>query len=128
MVIVFICLIILVFSFNFFVMSYQINGINRLMIAMPISFYETSINFLNIDESVGPGFDKDTLESHIKSYFAYSMERYMSDYKLKFYYYNPFDHSICLSLYCPAVEVELKANLILNYRYVKTMHYEIRSN
>lgn len=95
---------------------------------MPISLYETSLNFLSIDESVGPGFDKGLLEERINSYFAYSMEKYTSDYRVSFYYYNPFDDSICLSMYCSAVEVKLKASLILNYRYSKTMRYQIRSN
>ena len=128
MILVFICLLIVVFSFNFFMMSYQINGINRLVLAMPISLYETSINLLGVDENSAPGFDKDKLERNINSYFAHSMKSFTEDYKLTFYYYNPFDHSICLSLYCSAVEVKVCANLILNYHYSKTMYYQIRSN
>ena len=128
MVMIFIALFIAVISFNFFMMSYQINGVNNLVLSMPISLYETSINMLNINENVGPSFDKQALENRIQSYFDFSMKKYTKDYSLDFYYYNPFNHSICLSDTCHAVEVKVEASLILNYHYEKTMYYQIRSN
>ena len=128
MVLVFISLFVVVLSFNFFMMSYQINGVNRLVLAMPISLYETSIDMYNINEIKGPKFDKKQLEKNIHNYFDYSMKNYTDDYSVSFYYYNPFDHSFCLSGSCHAVEVTVKANLILDYHYSKTMFYEIRSN
>ena len=128
MVLMFIALFIAVISFNFFMMSYQINGINNLVLAMPISLYETSINMLNINETVGPTFDKNRLEQRINTYFSFSMEKYTDNYSISFYYYNPFDSSVCLSDSCHAVEVKVNASLILNYRYSKTMYYQIRSN
>ena len=128
MVLMFIALFIAVISFNFFMMSYQINGVNNLVLAMPISLYETSMNMLNIKDTVGPSFDKQVLEERIRTYFAYSMDKYTSDYSINFNYYNPFDHSVCLSNSCHAVEVKVDATLILYYHYSKTMYYQIRSN
>lgn len=128
MVLMFIALFIAVISFNFFMMSYQINGVNNLVLAMPISLYETSMNMININDTVGPSFDKEVLEDRIKTYFAFSMDKYTDKYSINFYYYNPFDHSVCLSDSCHAVEVKVSAVLILNYRYSKTMYYQIRSN
>ena len=128
MVAIFISFFIVVLSFNFFVISYQINGINRLVISAPLSLYETSINLFEIDDSIGPVFDKEILEDNITSYFDYHIPRYTNDYSLQFYYYNPIDHSIELSENAKAVEVELDANLALNYHYAKTMYYEIWSN
>lgn len=128
MVLMFIALFIAVISFNFFMMSYQINGVNNLVLAMPISLYETSMNMINIKDTVGPSFDKKVLEDRIRTYFAFSMSKYTDNYSINFYYYNPFDHSVCLSDSCHAVEVKVNATLILNYRYSKTMYYQIRSN
>ena len=125
---IFISFFIVVLSFNFFVISYQINGINRLVISAPLSLYETAINLFEIDDSIGPVFDKEILENNITSYFEYHIPRYTNDYSLQFYYYNPIDHSIELSENAKAVEVELDANLALNYQYAKTMYYEIWSN
>lgn len=128
MVAIFISFFIVVLSFNFFVISYQINGINRLVISAPLSLYETAINLFEIDDSIGPVFDKEILEDNITSYFDYHIPRYKNDYSLQFYYYNPIDHSIELSENAKAVEVEIDANLALNYHYAKTMYYEIWSN
>lgn len=128
MIAIFISFFVVVLSFNFFVISYQINGINRLVISAPLSLYETAINLFEIDEDIGPVFDKEILVDNITSYFDYHMPRYTNDYLLHFYYYNPIDHSIELSENAKAVEVKVDANIALNYHYEKTMYYEIWSN
>ena len=128
MVCMIISFFVVVLSFNFFMMSYQINGINRIVMSAPISLYETAINMFDIDEEVGPSFDKQILEDNITSYFDFHMARYTSDYDLDFYYYLPLDHSIDMSDDPKAVEVTLEAITVLFYHYQKTMYYEIRRN
>lgn len=128
MVCVIISFFVVVLSFNFFMMSYQINGINRIVMSAPISLYETAINMFDIDEEEGPSFDKEILEDNITSYFDFHMSRYTSDYDLDFYYYIPLDHSMDMSDEPKAVEVTLEAITVLFYHYQKTMYYEIRKN
>jgi len=128
MVAIFISFLVAVLSFNFFMISYQINGINRLVLSAPLSLYETAINLFEIDEDIGPTFDQEILEENITSYFDYQMPRYTNDYYVSFYYYNPVDHSIELSENLKAVEVYIEAYLALSYHYEKTMYYEIWSN
>ncbi len=128
MVTIFIALFIIVFCFNFFMISYQMNGINRLIYGVPITIFETSINMLAIKEDEGVTFNKSLLENKLTSYFEYSIHNYVDQYELVFYYYNPEDYSYCTSKSCPAVEVTLRTNLMLNYHYQKTFFYEIRSN
>ena len=115
-------------SFNFFVYSFQINGLNRLVMSMPLSLYETAINMFGIDEEVGPYFDKEILEDNLTSFFSYHIYRYTDSYELNFYYYNIEDHSIDMDEECRAVEVKVTAPIILFQQYSKTMFYEIRSN
>ena len=128
MVTIIISFLVVVLSFNFFMMSYQINGINRLVMSAPISLYETAINVFEIDEDKGPYFDKEILEENITYYFAFHMPRYTEDYQLDFYYYNPIDHSLDMNDEVKAVEVTINANIILYYHYQKTMYYEIWRN
>ena len=128
MIAIFISFFVDVLSFNFFMISYQINGINRLVLGAPLSLFETAINLFEIDEDIGPVFDKEILVDNITSYFDYHMPRYTNDYSLEYYYYNPVDHSIELSDNAKAVEVKVSANLVLSYHYEKTMYYEIWSN
>ena len=127
-----ICMIIAFFvaflSFSFFMNSYQVNGINRLVYGMPLSLYETAINMLDIDEENGPYFDKEELENNISDYFIFHIYRYTDGLALNFYYYNISDHSADLSDECRAVEITICASLFMFNEYEKTMFYEIRSN
>ena len=128
MVTIIISFLVVVLSFNFFMMSYQINGINRLVMSAPMSLYETAINVFEIDEEKGPYFDKEILEENITYYFTFHMPRYTEDYQLDFYYYNPIDHSLDMNDEVKAVEVTINANIILYYHYQRTMYYEIWRN
>lgn len=128
MAMIFFALLVVTLSFNFFMISYQVNGINRLVYGVPVSLFETSLNLYGVDENNGAFFIKDTLEEKLTSYFNALMKRYADDYTLDFYYYNPSNHSLCVSENCSAIEITVEANLVLNYHYEKTLFYEIRSN
>lgn len=128
MVTIFISLFVLVLSFNFFAISYQINGVNRLFIGMPMSIIETAIDLYEIDETNGPYFIKSILEDNVNHYFSFHMVRYTDDYDLEIYYYNPTHYSMCTSDKCHAVEITMDAYLTIDYHYHKTMRYEIWRN
>ena len=128
MIAMFISFFVAFLSFNFFMVSYQINGINRLVMSAPLSLFETALVLLDIDEDNGPYFDKVILEDNLTSYFDFHLPRYTSDYDLSFYYYNSEDHSLDMGEEVRAVEVTLNAELVLSKHYEKTMFYEIRSN
>ena len=120
--------LVVVLSFNFFMMSYQVNGLNRLVMNAPISLFETAIELMDINEDNGPVFNKETLENNLTSYFDFSLPHYTDEYEVNFYYYNPSDHSVCLNEKAKAVEVSVSASFIFAFQYQKTMFYEIRSN
>ena len=120
--------IVVYLSFSFFMVSYQINGINRLVMGAPLSLFETAINMYGIDYEKGPYFDKEVLEDNITSYFNYHLPSYTKEYELGFYYYNAEDHSIDMDDECRAVEVSIDTDLFLMNHYHRTMYYEIRSN
>lgn len=128
MISIFICLLIVVLSFNFFMVSYQINGINRLVYSAPLSLFETAIDLYDIDMDEGPSFDKNVLYDNLTSYFDYHLIKYTDDYDLTLYYYKPSDHSLDMSDNPKAVEVTIDAKIVLENRYSKSMFYEIRSN
>lgn len=127
MVTMLISFFVIVLSFNLFVISYQTNGINRLVLSAPLSLFETAIILYNIDDEVGPIFDKEILEDNIDSYFDFHISRYTSDYDISYYYYVISDGSLDMSNEPKAVEVLISAQLALSNSYEKTMYYEIRS-
>ena len=120
--------VIVLFSFNFFMLSYQANGINRLVMSMPLALFESAIEMLDINEEEGPYFNKEELDNNLTLFFNYHLPKYTDHYSLNYYYYNIADHSIDMDDDCQAVEVKVEADLILFKRYTKTMYYEIRSN
>ena len=128
MISIFICLFVAIISFNFFMISYQINGINRLVYSAPLSLFETAINLYDISDESELSFDKELLIDNLTSYFDYHLPRYTNDYEIDFYYYKPSDHSLDMSDNPKAVEVNVTANIVLNNHYQKSMFYEIRSN
>lgn len=128
MIAMFISFFVAFLSFNFFMISYQINGINRLVMSAPLSLFETALVLIDIDENDGPYFDKVILEDNLTSYFDFHLPRYTSNYNVSFYYYNSENHSLDMGDEARAVEVTINANLVLSKHYEKTMFYEIRSN
>ena len=128
MIAMFISFFVVYLSFNFFMISYQINGVNRLVTATPLSLFETAIVLFDIDEEEGPYFDKEILEDNLTSFFDYHLPRYTNQYNISFYYYNISDHSLDMSDEPQAVEATINAELMLSKHYQKTMFYEIRSN
>ena len=128
MVAIFVSFLVVTLSFSFFMISYQINGVNRLVLSAPLSLFETAIILYDIDEDIGPVFDREILVDNITSYFDYHMDRYTSDYSLSFYYFHPEDHSLDMSESNKAVEILVSADFYLSFHYEKTMYYEIWSN
>ena len=128
MIAIFISLFTVILSFNFFMMSHQMNGINRLVLNVPLSLFENAINVYEINERSGPYFNKRELEENLTYYFNYHMIKYVDSYSLRFYYYNIEDHSIDMSSTPKAVDVTLSTTVAMYTRYEKTMFYEIRSN
>ena len=128
MVAALISFVVVFLSFNFFMVSYQVNSINRLVVGAPLSLFETAVVLFEIDEEEGPYFDKEVLEDNLTSFFDYHLKRYTNQYALSFYYYNIEDHSLNMSEEPRAVEVTISTELALAKHYQKTMYYEIRSN
>ena len=128
MIAMFISLFVVYLCFSFFMVSYQINGVNRLVTSAPLSLFETAIVLFEIDEEEGPYFDKKILENNLTSFFVFHFPRYTDHYHVSLYYFNLSNRSLEMSNEPKAVEVTVEAELVLSKHYQKTMFYEIRSN
>ena len=117
-----------VLSFQFFTATYQLTGINRTLYNVPISIFESSIPLTqNVDTPV-MYYNKETLESKLTSYFDKSLARYTTSYTLDFYYYVQEDESICRTDYCDAIEITLKAKVLVAMTYQKSARFYIQKN
>lgn len=121
-------LMISVLSLHFFTVTYRTNGVNRTLYNIPISIFESSIPLLYEGDVFEPYFDKESLEAKLTYYFDSNLKKYVSKYYLEYYYFNQDDYSICRGNRCQAVEISLKADIVLNVKYNKSATFYIRSN
>ncbi|NLZ15651.1 MAG: hypothetical protein GXY27_03115 [Erysipelotrichaceae bacterium] len=126
MVTMFIALLVVVMSFNLFAISYQLNGINRLLLGIPMSIFESAVVLYNLEPNQKPYFDKVILIDNVHSYFDYSIVRYCDEYDIDIVYYDPISHAITFSDKPEAVKINITATLDFSYQYQKSMFYEIR--
>lgn len=121
-------LLIAILSLHFFTVTYRLNGVHRTLFNVPISLFETSIPLINDSPDPNLYFMKEQLEEKLDSYFSSQLRKYVSSYKVSYYYYNREDSSICRDDYCTSIEINLKAMVVLNFQYDKTANFYIRSN
>ena len=122
------CITIGVLSLQFFTFTYRINGINRVMLNIPISIFESAIPLVQDVDNPKMYFDKQYLMDELTSYMNNSIYRYTDHFSLDLYYYVQQDYSICRSEFCDAVEVTLNARITLFDDYSKTMRFYIHKN
>lgn len=115
-------------SFQIFATSYRINGINRSFLNIPISIFESSIPLVQDVAEPEIYYDKALLESQLTSYFDKTIDKYCNDYSLSFYYYSQEDESICVNDKCTAIEITLKAEVILLINYQRSARFYIQDN
>ena len=113
-------------SFQLFTITLRLNTINRLIVATPISLFESSVPLVNEGDEIRLYFDKGLLESNLNDYYQENVSSYVHHFTLSFYYYNQDDNSYCVDEYCDAVEVQFTAQVIFTFNYSRTMFYEIK--
>lgn len=110
-----------VFSFSFFSLNLSIQGMNRSIIYTPFSILYNEVN----TELVTPEFDCYKVMESLDKYYSTTISKYCKSYQTLYYFYNPEDESMCLKDKCKGFEVIVIAKLAFNYRYSRTMYYEL---
>lgn len=129
MVNIFISLFIAIYSFQAFSLTYQISGINKTFIYMPIAILENSIPLLQENnQKFDAYFDKQLLKINVDSYLKKDLKRYVKNYEVFYYYYDANNNLVCKSDYCDGVKITLKCKIMNLYDYKKSMFYEIKDN
>lgn len=126
MIFVGIGLLVMVLSVQCFSITYRLTGINRTLLETPISLFEVAVPLLNESGEYEAYFDSSKLESNLTYYFDSKIPKYTSDYHVYYYYSKVGTSSFCVTGKCNAIEVTLKAKIIFNTNYMKTMRFEIR--
>ena len=127
MINVFISAFIMIVSFNFFYVTYQMCGVNRVVISTPIQLFEKNILLISNAEEPNLYFQKQDLIDSANEYYK-AIEKYTPDYEVNIRFYNAGGYSICTSPQCKAVVIYVDAYLTFNLTMHKELFYEIKRN
>lgn len=110
-------------SYSLFNYSFKLNGLNRLLINVPKSIFELNTSTYEYS-SYGLYLYKDKLIEDYKTYINEYAYKYVTEYDLSFYFYDPTDGGTCQIYNCDGVEISFKTKIML-FNYSRTMYYEI---
>ena len=124
MIVCLVAMSLLILSFGFFNLSFQVTGLNRLIIFTPVSIVEQAVH---VEGDHTLYFDSSNVEEKFNTYYQGKIEPYCNDYEIDYYFYVQENHSYCIGQYCNAVEVEVNANLSFNYHYHRKICFEVKN-
>jgi hypothetical protein len=117
-----------VLSFSSFALAFQINGINRVVVATPITIFETStLNDLDNDEPLLQ-FSKELVNERLNKFYSFELSKFTSNFNYEIYFYNQWNGSMCVDDECDAVEIAFSATLLYGYQYHRTINFEVFKN
>lgn len=125
MILTFFIVILTVFLFSSFTLTYRLQSINRVVLNTPISLFEKSIPLINYPEENNLYFDKEALRENLKSYYDENLEKTFKNYTMELYFYNQEDESICVNDKCNAVRVTVKGRFFYMVDVNREIKYEI---
>lgn len=128
MLILLIGLAFLITSFSVYGLTYQINGINRIVVSTPISIFESSILHNVEDEEPEILFTQKLVREKLEKYYTFELSKFTQNFHYEIYFYNQENESMCVMNECGAVEVSFHATLLFNYKYERTLNYEVFDN
>lgn len=121
MIMIFISVLIGLFSLQFFTLNMKIQGLNRAVICTPIELFYQDISMTGD----GAKFSTTEMINHLDRYYEVSLSRYVNEYEVTYYFYNKIDNSLCLDSYCDGVEITVNAPIDITYTYHRVMYYEL---
>ena len=120
MILIFIGLLVVILSFNFFQLAYQVNGINRLVINTPLTIIEVHTDLFN---DMILSFNREEVKKDFDKYYS-QIAQYTDKYKVNYAFYD-YVNQICVKNTCYSVKVIIDAELLLNFKYHREMSYRI---
>ena len=117
-------LILITCVFSLYGLNYKVNGLNKLVTALPKQIFEYSVPLA--EEEISPYFIKNKVKEKYEEYINVHVYRYAKNYEVEYYFYNINDKGVCDVKDCKGVEITFIApvNTFYTYRYIS--YYEIR--
>lgn len=115
-------------SFELFVGTFQMNGIQRNFFSLNRGVLENAITF-KYDEQDGrvyANYDVETVKKNVKEYLTYTLKNYCQKFEVGFYFYFEFSKAQCRLDECSAVRISLKVPVTLFQTYENALSFELK--
>ena len=126
MIILILVVFLVSYSFLIFSYTYQINGLNRMIVNVPVHILETAIPLATDRKETELYFDQEMVKYEYERYLEIEAKRYVEKYEVEYYFYNTKDGGYWDVDNCQGVEICFSAELMLKINYERTMKYEIK--
>ncbi len=109
---------------SFSIGSINYFGVNRTFMLMYKGVIESSLK--TVDRNglpVPPYFDRTALKENVEIYLASNLPKYVDEYTVNYYYFDPIDKSYTTDEYVRAVKISLKCYINSLYQYEKAREF-----
>ena len=127
---IFLSLMVALFSFQTFTLTYQVSTFKKSVVNIPISLFESCISFYELAGNLNkkPFYKKEKLEMMLSDYFKKALTPCTNKYSYDLYYFDSNDHKLCKGDYCDGIKISCRGTILFAYEISETMSYEIKDN
>lgn len=105
----------------------KFSGVNRTFLSMYKGVFEVSLITIDDDgEPVYPYYGDEILKENVDSYLKANLTKYTKNYETNIRYLNLDNDGVCLEDRCSRVEVNLKADINMFFKYDKSLEYTVK--
>lgn len=111
---------------SFSIGSINYFGVNRTFMLMYKGVIESSLR--TVDKNglpVAPYFDRNALKENVEIYLSNNLPKYVDEYTVNYYYFDPIDKSYTTDEYARAVKISLKCYINSLYQYEKAREFYV---
>ena len=114
-----------IFSFQLFFASYRLNGVNRVLVNLPLTLIQNSVVISEYGDTHTIYFNKDSLQENVDLYLLNNLKKYTSSYECEYLFLESNGQNICIGDRCQGVKISIDASIVFDYHYHKSMIYKI---
>lgn len=113
---------------NFTIGAVTYSEVNRTFMSIYKGVFEASV--MTIDENgyeIYPYYNEEILENYLVNYLKPNLEKYVTNYQIKIYYFDHKTDELCLNHFCKDINVTLKAKINYLFNYERSQNFSIYS-
>ncbi|MCR4880068.1 MAG: hypothetical protein K5906_03835 [Bacilli bacterium] len=107
-----------------FALTLKVNCVNRVLVISPKSIPEKSIPLTIQGQEVTLYYEQEEFKKEYDAYLNREIKKYVDEYTVEYYFYNPENGGVCDVNDCRGVEITVGAKIMF-VDYKRTIYYEI---